>query len=506
MSYNLRECKLQNSQFVQYRLEYNSRIDIVEPWYELWPKFIKKSIYTFEDEGYGYLAVSDIVAYFENISLEILRDEILLRYLPNEQKIINLLMHLLHYWTWKSCEGKPVLRGIPQGNDVSSFLGNIYLLPLDEEFIKFSRKNTIRYFRYMDDVKIFTKEEPLARECIFIMNNILRKLHLNIQGSKTLVLRGEEIKNDIDDERLVKVNELLGDFKSKKKLTVQQKACYIKVFKEQYKKIRTRKSAIVRKDLRLFRRLITGFTLLHDPYLVNRSLKEIEKNPDNSLMTNVARYFKYFPKKEYIRNKLINFLMSPLNKFVLQEVQVLDLLRYYRSYPSNLISYVKRVRKSKSKHWCVRVQAILLLNQLELSKQQLKSLLRQYKLEKNIDVKKTLIKPLCQLDDSSLSKYFKEAIFDKEPKIIRIIEMLTKLQFDDKKAFAELASIFNDFNENRLMDEFYKIEMIKFHTNSRVKKVLLKNLKRYKSKIIKSNLIKKTNRVITSLDCPQIMN
>ena len=31
MSYNLRECKLQNSQFVQYRLEYNNKlIDLIE--------------------------------------------------------------------------------------------------------------------------------------------------------------------------------------------------------------------------------------------------------------------------------------------------------------------------------------------------------------------------------------------------------------------------------------------------------------------------------------------
>ncbi len=62
---------------------------------------------------------------------------------------INLLMHILEYWTWRSCEGKPVSRGIPQGNEVSSFLGNVYLLSLDEEFKKFFKKNEIKYFRYV---------------------------------------------------------------------------------------------------------------------------------------------------------------------------------------------------------------------------------------------------------------------------------------------------------------------------------------------------------------------
>jgi hypothetical protein len=49
MSYNLRECKVQNSQFVQYRLEYNtyvpfvillSLVSAVVPWfYILWTKW-----------------------------------------------------------------------------------------------------------------------------------------------------------------------------------------------------------------------------------------------------------------------------------------------------------------------------------------------------------------------------------------------------------------------------------------------------------------------------------
>jgi type I restriction enzyme S subunit len=61
-------------------------IDIVEPWYGQWPIFVEKTKYTFEEKGYNYLAISDIVSYFENISLEILRDEILLKHLPKNKK------------------------------------------------------------------------------------------------------------------------------------------------------------------------------------------------------------------------------------------------------------------------------------------------------------------------------------------------------------------------------------------------------------------------------------
>jgi len=471
------------------------RIDIVEPWYEQWPIFIEKSKCTFKQEGYRYLAISDIVSYFENVDLEILRDEIFMKHLPKEQKIINLLMHILEYWTWRSCEGKPVLRGIPQGNEVSSFLGNIYLLSLDEKFEEYSKSKDIKYFRYMDDVKIFAKSESIARECIFVMNDILRKLHLNIQGEKTLILQNEDIINELEDVRLEYVNTLLKEFHKERKIEEDKRKEYIKRLKQQYKMISAKKQAILGKDLRLFRRLITAFTLLGDPYLISRSLTQIEKNPDNRLMESVIKYFKCFPRKENIRKKLINFLYSPLNKFALQESNVLIALRYTIVYPPELISYIKKIRKSRIKHWYVRIQAILLINQLELSKSELKSLLKQYKSEKNIEVKKSLIKPLCQLDKDALNEFLKDSIFEKDSKITQVIKMLIHLQKKEEKALNEIRSIFNNFNETRLMDEFYKIEVIKLSNSSKVREALLNSLNRKERNIISPVLLNKINKV-----------
>lgn len=508
-SYRLKPGKVRDSLFHDHEIlkfpflkkkTIQERIDIVEPWYAQWPIFIEKSKYAFEEEGYKFLAISDIVSYFENIDLEILRDEILLKHLPKEQKIINLLMHILEYWTWRSCEGKPVSRGIPQGNEVSSFLGNVYLLSLDEEFEKFSKKNEIKYFRYMDDVKIFAKDEPTARECIFIMNGMLRKLHLNIQGEKTLILQDEDIRNEIEDERLDQVNAVLKEFQEERELTKEKRKEYLQNLKQQYKKIRARKKAIFKKDLRLFRRLITAFTLLDDSYLVSRVLKEIEKNPDNRLMTSGVRYFRRFPNKESIRKKLINFLNSPLNKFALQETHVLTALRYARVYPLELLSYIKKIKNSNLKHWYVRIQAILLLNQLELSKSELKSLLRQYKSEKNTEVKKALIKPLCQLDKDALNKFLKESIFEKDSKITQVIKMIVLLQEKKDKAFGEINSVFNDFREDRLMDEFYKLEIMKFSNSNKVREALLNSLKRKKRNIRRPVLLRKVNRVIRFLE------
>jgi hypothetical protein len=88
------------------------RVDIVEPWYGQWPRFTEKTICAFEQEGYKFLTVSDISAYFENINLSLLRYN-LMQYLPKEQKIVNLLCSLLEYWTWPTIHGFSIERGIP---------------------------------------------------------------------------------------------------------------------------------------------------------------------------------------------------------------------------------------------------------------------------------------------------------------------------------------------------------------------------------------------------------
>ncbi|MEO0126853.1 MAG: RNA-directed DNA polymerase [candidate division WOR-3 bacterium] len=480
------------------------RIEIVEPWYAQWPKYIAKSVYTFESEGYRYMVTSDVVSYFENISLEILRDEILIKCLPREQKIINLLLHILEYWTWRSFEGKPVLRGIPQGNDVSSFLGNIYLWPLDEVFRKIAQKKEVKYFRYMDDVKIFTKTEALARECIFIMNDVLRKLHLNIQGEKTLIFKNDDIKNEIEDTRLAAVNDVINQIneytKREKAISNNISANLISILKQQYKKIRTRKKALAKKDLRLFRRLMTAFTLLQNPYLVNRVLKEIERNPDDRLMINAVKYLRCFPNKKSIMDKLVNFLKSPLNQFALQEAQVLLILRYMRNYSKDLISYIKNTRKNKNKHWYVRAQAICLLEQTVLSRTDLNSLLKQFKIEKNLDIKRALIKPLCQLEKKHLCKFMQEAIVIRSPKITQVIRMLMDLKDNESKAYKEINSIFTEFNEYKLMNEFYKIEILKFSSSTRVKEVLKKSLRRRKRDVKHPCLLKKIDNILTLLN------
>jgi hypothetical protein len=128
----------------------------------------------------------------------VLRD-ILLTYLPAQQRIINLMMKILHSWAWPTGAGILIPRGIPQGPDFSGFLANVYLMPLDKVLENYGKNHHIKYIRYVDDVKVFTKTEEDARAVLVEMNHALRQLQLNIQGSKTVIHRGKEILNELVD-------------------------------------------------------------------------------------------------------------------------------------------------------------------------------------------------------------------------------------------------------------------------------------------------------------------
>lgn len=468
------------------------RVNIVESWYGIWPEFAKVTRLAYEEKGFNYLGESDIAAYFENINIDILRD-LLLKYLPKQQRIVNLLTNMLDYWSWRSYEGRRLPRGIPQGNTVSSFLGNIYLLPLDQEFKKFGQQNEISYFRYMDDVRIFAKDEAVARKMIFLMNDVLRGLHLNIQGSKTAILRGSDIEKQLIDDRFDIVNDQIKTFERQRELTASERDQHSNSLKRQYRRIKCRKRALTGKDLRLFRRLLTGFRLLDDPYLVSRTLLELERNPDARLIKSAIGYFRRFPGREKIAQRINKFLQSPINLFAQQEALLLSVLRYFRDWPGDANRYARRVLRLKKKHWYVRVEAALLLSQEVLRPRSVRSLRNLYKNEPNEQVRRALLVPLCQLDRDDQIQFLREVAFERCPKTSAVAGMLTRLREDANAAQTEVNSIFRDWSENKLLDNFYKVEVIRHSENDCIQQALLRKLKSIRRFVRRPRLSKKVN-------------
>ena len=198
----------QNEGPVLIRKVLRKKFRIFENWYEAWPEFVAEAQSIYKKEGFTIMVESDISAYFESISHPLLAD-ILRQCAPHQLHLINLLMEMLSVWATPSLTGFRPQRGIPQGNEVSSWLGTLYLVEMDIELLKLRRKGLIRYVRYVDDIKVFTKDRKTARSVIFMINRILRCLHLNMQSSKTDIFEGDEVRKRLYDERVEQVTNII---------------------------------------------------------------------------------------------------------------------------------------------------------------------------------------------------------------------------------------------------------------------------------------------------------
>ena len=449
------------------------RIDIFHPWYEQWPVFFQKSMYAYEKENYLYLALSDIAAYFENINLDILK-ELLFKYFPKDQKIINLLINILEHWTWPTKHFLTIRRGIPQGNSISSFLGNIYLLPLDQAFKDFVKKYKIKYFRYMDDIKIFTKKKETAIKAIFKMNEILRELQLNIQGSKTAIKEKKEIGEELFDGRLNTINPLIEELQ-KQKLTKKRREEIIIILKDIAEKLNFGQR-LTGHDLRLFRRLMTGFSLLMEDYLIDATLQQLKINPDARLTRNAFTYLNLFPTEAKISNEILIYLESSINLFDYQEAWLLKILRNSYKNPLKIREYAKKTYSNKKKHWYVRCQAVNIMADAVIGQKSFDRIIKMYDEENDYEVKRTILKLICQLEPKRQHVILFNAAYAPYDKIASLGKMLLELRFDNNKAIQEISYIFREYNENKLRDNFYKIGVIRYNKDKQVLEKLKQSL------------------------------
>ena len=146
------------------------------------------------------LLSTDLTNYFENIDLEKLRATLidLLPELAVEaaekaaiRTHISTLFECLKSWCYSE------RAGLPQNRDPSSFLANIYMLPVDRAMIG----QGYRYFRYMDDIKIACDSEHHARKALKVLSLELRRRGLAVNSGKTEIVpvaMSEEIARCLD--------------------------------------------------------------------------------------------------------------------------------------------------------------------------------------------------------------------------------------------------------------------------------------------------------------------
>lgn len=455
-------------------IEQRKEIKQFEAWYDAWPAFDQRAKDYILNKGYHFLATTDITAYFENINHDVLKSTLISCSGSHDHYPVNLLIDILRQWTVLPPQGNRIDRGIPQGNDVSSYLGNIYLIPLDRELTKLEQSLDIKYLRYMDDVKILAKTKNDAKKALFVLNKALRSLHLNTQTSKTDIYTYPELFSFIHDERFDLVSPLIEEIQQKAQANkLNKKECeeYEVKLKEFLKQLpRSLKS----KDIRLFKRLLTGLTLIKSRIAIYRCFNALVDTP--SLTDKIARYFEVFQGGKRIPENVLSFISKTDEVFEYQIARLVEIYRYKDYLPPSLEETLYKYAIDLNLHWSIRSNCLIALSYLQISKEKMKHLWTLFNEELNYHVKRAMLLCFINTGPKKRNEAIRQAMFDTDARITFFAKFLDDILYDEQTQQYEIENLFR-IGADMFVDESYKLLLLRESGSPKILGKLVSNLK-----------------------------
>ena len=196
-------------------------------WKHLFSSFKESVIQSIEVDKAQYKFETDITGFFDCIPHYNLLAKLSERF-KVEDEILDLLSQCLNIWSGTKDSITPGV-GIPQGPLPSFLLANMILHDLDELIIS----EGFKYYRYMDDIKIYGYEERELVKALVLIDKYLKGNGLSINSKKTTIEKIEEgvedatVKEmkkvetfsfydeiDLDDIETLNIEDLLGGIKS----------------------------------------------------------------------------------------------------------------------------------------------------------------------------------------------------------------------------------------------------------------------------------------------------
>jgi len=159
-------------------------------WKSLFVRFKDSVIKAIEQDKATHKFETDITGFFDSIP----HYNLLLTlstYFGVEDEILDLLSICLNAWSGTKESSTPGV-GIPQGPQPSYLLANLLLYPLDKQLIS----EAFKYYRYMDDIKIYGYSESELRNVLVLIDNYLKGQGLSINSKKTGITIIDDNKED----------------------------------------------------------------------------------------------------------------------------------------------------------------------------------------------------------------------------------------------------------------------------------------------------------------------
>lgn len=168
----------------------NPKYFLFKFWKSLFVRFKDSVIKAIEQDKASHKFETDITGFFDSIPHYNLLLTLSIHF-GVEDEILDLLSVCLNAWSGTK-ESSTSGVGIPQGPQPSYFLANLLLYPLDKQLIS----EAFKYYRYMDDIKIYGYSEDELRSVLVLIDNYLKGQGLSINSKKTAITSIDKDKED----------------------------------------------------------------------------------------------------------------------------------------------------------------------------------------------------------------------------------------------------------------------------------------------------------------------
>ena len=311
-----------------------------------WEKFRTTSLKKIET-GISHVIIADISGYYESINITTLMSDLQTALADND--VVNLLKNCLDRWAQSTD------RGIPQGYAPSDFLGKLYLNSVDLNL----KAMEYDHLRYVNDIRIFCKDEVEAKKALVDLTELLRKRGLSLQSAKTKVHTSDQAKIIVDGIQPIlrpimkDLNEAFGTdnpyfsaSQADELLEQMEEDTPIEILKEAFQEhfINAGKENF---DKTLFHFLLNRLGKSKNDIAVAYCLKLLKTHPEETKY--ILKYFQSIGAINQIEDSVVEFLRSVHAVYSYQNYQILEWFSEHIQKPSEaLLEIAHRMAFDKS--------------------------------------------------------------------------------------------------------------------------------------------------------------
>lgn len=282
---------------------------------------------------YPFVVETDVTAYFDHINHDLMLSRISDLFSKSlDESELKTIKELLHRMWGRWNVGYIKNFGIPQINDASSFMGNLYLDELDKWL--FSHK--FIYLRYVDDIRIFANSEPEARKSLAELIVKMREMGLYVASGKTKIKKSADVIGELSKGRnQIKEIETEIDSGNAERMNLaaeKLKSFFLQLVSEP----QDFNDRLFRFCIHRFKKLqVTGLGGETHDRVIFEVLSRLITMPESTDV--FVDYLSLFKDNEFIQIAVLDFLESQNNIYAWQEMLLLELLVRLNMTKENLV-------------------------------------------------------------------------------------------------------------------------------------------------------------------------